>query len=288
MVSFTIGCDPEIFVENNNNKFVSAHGLVEGSKSSPKKILNGAYQVDGMALEFNTDPVPAKNAFLSFNLKIVSVVQQLKQATKGMTFAKTCVAEFDENYLDSVPEEAKELGCDPDYNAYTLEENPRPDAKVNFRTASGHVHFGWGADIPVNHPDHMEICANFVKVLDLTLGLPSVIIEGPNKRRELYGRAGAFRPKPYGVEYRTPSNFWIFSKILRQGVYQAGGEAITLLTRYETAEKVYERLLPGVTEEEVQRIINTSDVDSAMNLYKKVQWEGNRFFNKVIYGMEYI
>jgi hypothetical protein len=40
-------------------------------------------------------------------------------------------------------------------------------------------------------------------------------------RKKLYGKAGAFRPKSYGVEYRTLSNFWIFEEKYIDWVYSA-------------------------------------------------------------------
>jgi hypothetical protein len=38
-------------------------------------------------------------------------------------------------------------------------------------------------------------------------------------RRQLYGKAGAFRPKPYGMEYRVLSNRWLDSEPLMRWVY---------------------------------------------------------------------
>jgi hypothetical protein len=38
-------------------------------------------------------------------------------------------------------------------------------------------------------------------------------------RKQLYGKAGAFRPKPYGAEYRVLSNFWVFDTKLTGWVY---------------------------------------------------------------------
>ena len=37
-----------------------------------------------------------------------------------------------------------------------------------------------------------------VKLLDIFLGIPSVIIDPDKKRRKLYGKAGAFRLTKYG------------------------------------------------------------------------------------------
>ena len=60
----TIGCDPEFFVKENN-KFVNAHGLIEGTKDFPQLVNKGAVQVDGMALEFNINPAKNSKEFVS-------------------------------------------------------------------------------------------------------------------------------------------------------------------------------------------------------------------------------
>lgn len=241
---FTIGCDPEIFlVDARTSKPVSAYGVVKGTKREPFKVPAGAYQVDGMALEFNTDPVPATGQFPMFDKNIVSVMKKLKEDVKANGF-KTVrfniapVQDFGEDLMAEQPKEAKELGCDPDWNAYTKEPNPRPDGDVTFRTASGHIHVGWGADIPVDHPDHIDICAGFVKKLDMTVGMFMTLIDTDPRRRELYGKAGAFRPKPYGVEYRTPSNVWLTHKNRRRIIYDLVNLATWLNMQNDRSVKI--------------------------------------------------
>lgn len=224
MTTFTFGADPEIFVRKNS-KPVSAFGLIGGTKESPLKTSVGAVQVDGMALEFNIDPVNSGD-FDRFNQNIVKTMGDLKAMVPGYTFDLTPVQEFSPEYMDNQPAEAKELGCDPDYNAYTLKANPRPEGDRPFRTGAGHVHIGWGANIPVDNEEHIEICANFVKYLDATVGLFMTYIDRDPRRRELYGKAGAFRPKPYGVEYRTPSNMWLKNKNRRLLVWALMNKAI--------------------------------------------------------------
>ena len=55
MTQILVGCDPEVFVAKGG-KFISAHGMIPGTKKAPHKVERGAVQVDGMALEFNIDP----------------------------------------------------------------------------------------------------------------------------------------------------------------------------------------------------------------------------------------
>lgn len=65
----------------------------------------------------------------------------------------------------------------------------RPEGDRLFRTGAGHIHIGWGADIPVDNREHHEICASFVKMLDATVGLFMTCIDRDPRRRELYGKA---------------------------------------------------------------------------------------------------
>lgn len=225
---FTIGCDPEVFV-TKRGKPASAYGILEGTKESPFKTKNGAYQVDGMAAEFNTDPVGIRDQYnykidRSFavwdnriNEQIATIREKLKETGHSIKIAPTM--EFGQEFLDNQPAAAKELGCDPDYSAYTMKANPRPDGEKTFRTGAGHIHIGWGADIPIDNEEHIAICAEFVKTLDATVGMFMTYIDRDPLRRELYGKAGAFRPKPYGVEYRTPSNMWIINRDRRRCIY---------------------------------------------------------------------
>jgi len=250
--NFTFGCDPEVFIKKNG-KAASAYGLLPGNKKNPHKTPGGAIQVDGMAAEFNIDPVPMHD-FELFNYRVVQQMREIRDRLPGYNLNVSPVQDFDPEFLASQPEAATELGCDPDFNAYTLAPNPRPDGEVPFRTGSGHVHIGWGADIPVDNEEHVEICANFVKILDMTLGLFMTVIDDEPRRRDLYGKAGAFRPKPYGVEYRTPSNVWIKKRDHRKAVF--------LLMKYAVW---YASLGREVTPTACQEIINTGDKTRAFN-----------------------
>lgn len=224
-VEVLLGCDPEVFVVDENNNFVSAYGLIPGTKTNPLKVRNGMVQVDGMALEFGIDPAATKKEFI---YRIGDVMKQLKDMLpKGYNISISSIAEFSDEIIKSQPEEALELGCDPDYCAYTLDKNPRPSLpKPNLRSAGGHVHIGWGAKLPTLEPSHIEACAALAAELDYYLGSASLAWDNDALRRSIYGAAGAFRPKPYGMEYRSSSNQWLKSEELVEFVYDTTIEAV--------------------------------------------------------------
>lgn len=218
MTEFKIGADPEFFVlDTTTGKHVSAFNMIPGTKAEPHVVEGGAVQVDGMALEFNIDPA---NSFKEFNNNINKVLGQLRaMVPERYAFSFVPVAQFGQEYIDAQPDVAKELGCDPDFNAWTGAINPKPDGSLGIRTASGHVHIGWTEGQDVTHPDHIEACQMMSKQLDFFLGIPSLMWDTDEVRRTMYGDFGCYRPKHYGVEYRTLSNAWVNDVNLRKLVY---------------------------------------------------------------------
>lgn len=215
-MNILIGCDPEVFV-SKAGKYMSAYGMIPGTKKEPFVVEDGALQVDGMALEFNTNPASTKEQFLHNVQSVFAKLQSMIPAEYKIEI-KPAIS-FDADYLKEQPKEALELGCDPDFNAYTGEANLPPDAASNMRTASGHIHIGWTKDADVTDVDHIYHCERLVKELDWYLALPSLWLDPDTTRKMMYGKAGAYRPKPYGVEYRVLSNFWLRSPLAMQWVF---------------------------------------------------------------------
>lgn len=230
--SIKIGCDPEVFIrDTSTGKFVCAHGYVPGTKAKPFPLPDGMMQVDGFAVEFGIKPALTEQGFVRRIDRVFKrALAEVQQHNKSFVLEPASTAEFSQQDFAAAPDEAKVLGCDPDFNAYTKKPNPSPNAKgVTFRTAGGHVHIGWTKNAPFDHPDHFEACCMLAKQLDIWLGFPSLSWDRDTKRRTLYGAPGAFRPKPYGMEYRSLSNKWIRHPKLISFVYRQTVKAFTRL-----------------------------------------------------------
>ncbi len=209
-MQISVGADPEFFVQCGRH-FLSAHDFPFGTKKAPLKTEHGSVQVDGMALEVNMKPASSRDEFVT-NLR--SVRSDLEKMLYDWEPRAKIVARpsvfFGRNKIGTLPPHAVLLGCDADYNAYTGDKNSPPNSSLPFRTGAGHVHVSWTQDAKVNG-EYMRLCSSIAKELDYYLGLPSLLWDKDNRRRELYGKAGAFRPKPYGLEYRVLSNKWTAS-----------------------------------------------------------------------------
>lgn len=229
-----IGADPEVFVQHKD-KFISAHVFRCGTKKRPMKTPNGSVQVDGMALEFNIPPSDNEVSFRNGVRALLEDLNVIVESKKpGAKIVVTPTAHFGFEYMNRLPNKAIELGCNPDWNAYTQGMNTPPNPMVPFRTGAGHVHFGWKNGVKKEDmPQHFSECCSLVRELDYYLGLPSMKWDQDGERRSLYGKAGCFRPKSYGLEYRVLSNAWLCSED-------------TVSTVFNQANKAFNRWVEGV------------------------------------------
>ena len=254
-IEYTIGADPEVFVCNKAGMFQSAHNLVPGTKRKPHKVMHGAVQVDGMALEFNIDPA---SSLEEFHNNISDVMSTLQGMIGDLGIMQKASVHFDEKLFASVPAYNRVMGCEGDFNGWSMSQNRSPDADKLMRTAGGHVHIGGFFTKSPFIMQHFEKSARLARILDEELGIPSLFWDDDDERREMYGKAGCFRPKKYGMEYRTLSNKWIFDKALIEKVYKGCERAL-----HKFSDESYE---PSV---DVQDIINQSDRTYASKFLEK-------------------
>lgn len=201
-MNITFGADPEIFLEKDG-EILSAIGLLGGTKNAPRPVGNGIFvQEDNVTAEFN---VPASS-------EIEDIWISCKQATAIIEFMTEAqpiyrsVMEMPEKAL--MEPQAWVFGCKPDFNVWELGPSKSEPLNDNYRVAGGHIHIG------IEGLNKVEII-DAVRFLDLFLApLDAVSDLDGSLRRKHYGKAGSIRFKPYGFEYRTPSNLWLDDKKL--------------------------------------------------------------------------
>jgi hypothetical protein len=244
-----VGTDPEVFVSDDSG-IVPGVGLIGGTKIKPLPVANGAIQEDNVLAEFNIVPASTEDEFVS---NIRSVMEQLAYRVAPMQLRVLSSHRFDKEVLKKAGPQAMEFGCEPDFNAWTTNINPRPNADSNLRTAGGHVHVSF--DDEGDEYTAYKVGA----MMDFFLGVPSVLLDSDNERRRMYGAAGSIRPKEYGVEYRTLSNFWLNSEKLMRWVYQ---NTVAAVENVESIMSMREQV-DSLT---VQSVINTGNVNEARRI----------------------
>jgi hypothetical protein len=254
--NITLGSDPEIFIENDN-EIVTGEGIIPGSKYEPEPISDEGHfiQLDNIAAEFNIPPCKTEDEFVKHigfikdYLTVLLKSHNLKISTKAS-------AEINPIYLQS--EQAQTFGCEPDFNVYLQDINVPPSNNTNLRCVGGHIHIGYDG---INQENQEQI----VKAFDIFVTLPSLLLDNDERRREMYGKAGAFRFKDFGVECRQLSNFWIHSEEHTRWVYKQTIKAVetVLSNKFSEYEKKYSEL--------VRNAIDTNDKEQAKNLLIEIE-----------------
>lgn len=259
MSFLSLGCDPELMLASSDGTVKMACGLIGGSKHAPLKVDFGNLQEDNVMAEFGIDPATTLE---EWNVYIQAVMDQLAQRVSPLQLKILSSADFPREDLMG-NEQAMIFGCDPDFNAWKGGAmNSAPAPTTTLRTAGGHIHVGYS-----DPTDEKNL--NLVRIMDVLLGVPSIVLDGDIRRRNMYGKAGAFRPKPYGVEYRTLSNFWLRTSNLREWVWNSSVRSVQIL---EDAE-LLDRCKRLATSFSVNVIINHNHVQMAKKCMDRIEKE---------------
>ncbi len=257
--SVTLGCDPEIFLEKNG-EIISAEGLIGGTKHEPRPISDNGHTVqeDNIAIEYNIPASKTSQEFIDNN-NFVKDYLETYVAALGCNLSITASAILDKKYLQS--EQAQTFGCEPDFNVWTQSVNEPPQPGGNLRSSGGHIHLGWTSPITE------EIQEQIIKAMDFTVGLGSILLDIDDRRKEMYGKAGCFRFKDFGVEYRVLSNFWIKSDESIQWAWDTTMKAVELVN----SGKI--EMLALEYGNKVVEVINTNNKELAQELIEIVEKE---------------
>lgn len=245
----TIGADPELFAFNEQVKqFVSVHKCFPGTKKKPFKVPSGHLQLDGVAAELNIDP---SSTFKDFNYNLFTVLAEARNyIPDNCRLIAAPMVGFHSGYWKQLPDNLKQLGCDPDFNVYTKTKNPVPSIPHPVRVGGGHIHIGWEQTEEVKEGGS-ALKEALIKQMDCIVGLRSISAwDLCSGRRKFYGSAGSYRDKPYGVEYRTPANTWVGNYQRHKDVFDWTMEAVE---RFNAQDYVFLK----VDTKEVVKAINT-------------------------------
>lgn len=216
-----LGTDPEVFIEDKNGEIVSAVGLIQGTKYEPFPIDDEGHfiQIDNIAFEFNIPPCATAEDYVK-HINYVKNYLEVVANSHGYTLSKKASGEINPIHLQT--EESQTFGCEPDLNVYLKDLNLPVDTNTNLRCVGGHVH--------ISYPNNtFEKSERIVKMFDILLTLPSLLIDNDVRRRELYGKAGSFRLKDWGVECRALSNFWIHDDSLIKWVFEQTVKVVNIV-----------------------------------------------------------
>lgn len=188
-----LGTDPEFFIRDTKNEcYVSVEGLIGGTKDKPLQITEDghALQEDNVMLEICVPPaVDAVTMHNNIQYVINEANNRLMKINPDYMVVVMASAEFKKEDLQS--DQAIRVGCDPDRNAWFNMDNPIPELPETVRFAGGHIHISY---VDPTEEDNIRI----VKALDMFLGVPAVLMDIDDKRKEIYGTPGRYRSKKYG------------------------------------------------------------------------------------------
>lgn len=290
----TLGGDPEFFVGDSKRSILAADKFFPGKHTplvfdlygrDPDTVgfdshtgLNKLF-FDGIQAEVNPIPSYCRDVVIA-NMR--TCLQAAQRIIKDHKIIIKPSVEVKKSVIMEADPEARIFGCAPDFNAYTLTVNTPPmnAEKHPYRYSGGHMHFGlaFGSQ---KYTEAYKALLNTeighisaIRSMDYFVGLAMMLLDrspAAVRRRSKYGKAGCFRPTPYGIEYRTLSCYWMKSPMLASLVYGLARLALNIRSLYsdEQMEQMYKFV--GYNQDDVRHMIDASDLEAG-----KKAWNGIR------------
>lgn len=213
----TYGSDPE-FMLLLNGEHVSAIPLVPGTAEERYNKNGHSFYWDNVLAECAIAPGTGHDEAIENFRSCFKTYAEIVAPCRLVTQAS---ADYPDSQLQD--KKCRIAGCAKDYCVYTGKQKKPPKniiEKTSLRTGGGHIHLGQRSG--VLHEDTWESWIT-VYMLDLFVGVPSLFMDHDptsGRRREVYGQAGRYRPKSYGMEYRSLGNFWLSSPELVKLIFE--------------------------------------------------------------------
>jgi hypothetical protein len=189
--------------------------------------------------------MPPSTAAEEFRDKLIAHME-FAQSYYNVEFLMSDFAIYKKSQLRG--SQANTFGCEPDFNVYTGGMQSVAPPANGLRTFGGHIHVS----------GEMER-TYMVVAMDLYVGLYCTAMGYESAtRKELYGKAGSYRPKPYGIEYRTVGNGWCYDAA---SIFE---KTMTALEKHKNIVNILQASEIDVTS--LRNVIDTADVDVA-NIY---------------------
>lgn len=193
------GTDAEFFLIDADGNVIPASQVVPGTKSEPFKLDNGVCHPDGLSLEVGCPPADTPEGMLTNLFAVLEEVTEKYLKPAGVTIAPFMEARLSQ-VKGATPADL-EFGCGSEYDVNSHEIYKQSDRSLTQRTRySGfHVHLGYTSDQPDSYYTYQD-AGRLIRILDILV--KSYDLNTTCDRARQYGGLGAFRIKPYGIEYR--------------------------------------------------------------------------------------
>lgn len=261
----TLGSDPEMVIRNKKTgQPVSAVSIFKGanfnySKETPLEKGKGrTYFHDNVNVEGTMLPSSSKEEFIRNVHDYINDVREI--LGEDFILSNESYTIYPKEEFNSP--EANTFGCSPAYDAFTISPIERIEASnIDYRTCGGHIHVGREDFKSIEGGELIDFESKIlsVKLFELILGTALTVIDNDpssKKRKELYGKAGEHRPTQYGVEVRSPGNYWL-------------GSPRTVGLVWDLSEIVYNLIFDGKAQDILDKVDENVYVEAINSFDKK-------------------